>query len=224
MTEIGAQASIYHRSRNGEAAAKSRTVLHVGCGAPNPETLHRAFRGPGWREVRLDIDPAVKPDITASITDMAGVESGSYDAVYSSHNIEHLYAHEVPLALGEFARVLRPDGFALIACPDLQSVAALVAEGKLEDTAYVSPAGPIAPLDMLYGLRGALASGSLHTAHRTGFTLKTLGKALIANGFARAVVERFETAYALKAIGFKREPSDAEIKAYRDTLFTAAGA
>ena len=38
----------------------------------------------------------------------------SVDAILSSQNIEHLYPHEVALALKEFLRVLRPDGFAVI--------------------------------------------------------------------------------------------------------------
>ncbi|MDO8705893.1 MAG: methyltransferase domain-containing protein [Sulfuricaulis sp.] len=62
------------------------------------------------------------------MTDMSAVATGSVDAVYSSHNIEHLYPHEVPVALAEFRRVLRGDGLLVIACPDLQSVCALVAE------------------------------------------------------------------------------------------------
>jgi len=70
--------------------------------------------------------------------------------------------------------VLKDDGFAVITCPDLQPVCALVAEDKLTDTAYMSPAGPIAPLDILYGLRSALAAENLYMAHRVGFTLKVL--------------------------------------------------
>ena len=127
------------------AETAMRSVLHVGCGSPNLETLHRAFRGPAWRKVRLDIDEGAKPDIVASIVDMAPVDAGGFDALYSSHNIEHLFPHDVPTAFGEFARVLKPDGFALITCPDLQSIAALIADDKLEDPAYTSPAGPIAP-------------------------------------------------------------------------------
>ena len=206
------------------AEVASRYVLHVGCGAPNEETLHRAFRGPEWREVRLDIDPGVEPDIVASMADMPEVASGAYDALYSNHNIEHLIAHDVPAALGEFARVLKPNGLALISCPDLQSIAALVANDKLEDTAYVSPAGPIAAIDMLYGHRGALARRMVHMAHRTGFTAKTLGNALIASGFTRAIVERDEKIYALWAIGFKAAQTDAQLKSYRDALFPPAGA
>jgi len=74
------------------------------------------------------------------------VATASMDAVHSSHNIEHLYAHEVAVALEEFIRVLTPEGFLVLTCPDLQSVCALVAQDKLTDAAYTSPAGPIAPL------------------------------------------------------------------------------
>jgi predicted SAM-dependent methyltransferase len=36
------------------------------------------------------------------------------DALYSSHNIEHVFAHEVVPTLKEFRRVLKPDGFVVI--------------------------------------------------------------------------------------------------------------
>ena len=70
-----------------------RRVLHVGCGHPNPRKLHVTFREPGWTEVRLDIDPKVKPDIVGTMTQMDEVADSSVDAVWSSHNIEHLYAN-----------------------------------------------------------------------------------------------------------------------------------
>jgi predicted SAM-dependent methyltransferase len=165
------------------ADAPERLVLHVGCGAANPAKLHATFRAPGWREVRYDIDPAVRPDIVGSITDMAAIATASVDAVWSSHNVEHLYAHEVPVALAEFHRVLKPGGFALITLPDLQKVAELVAADGLEDVAYVSPAGPIHPLDMLYGWRRSIAEGNLFMAHHTGFTARTLDQALRRAGF-----------------------------------------
>lgn len=101
-----------------------------------------------------------------TMTDMASVASESGDAIFSSHNIEHLYPHEVPVALAEFLRVLKPNGFAVITCPDLQAVCALVAEDKLTEPAYTSPAGPITPLDILYGLRSSMQKGNLYMAHR----------------------------------------------------------
>jgi predicted SAM-dependent methyltransferase len=51
------------------------------------------------QELRLDIDASVAPDIVATMTDMSRVADASVDAVFSSHNIEHLDPHEVPVAL-----------------------------------------------------------------------------------------------------------------------------
>lgn len=189
--------------------AEQKSVLHVGCGAPNPEKLHRRFRGPGWREVRLDIDPQVEPDLVADMRDLSMIPTGEFDALYSSHNLEHLEPHEVAVALREFARVLKLDGFALITCPDLQAVAVWIADGKLEDVAYTSPAGPISPLDMVYGHRASLARGNRFMAHRTGFTQRTLGQHLVASGFARAVVRREPPAFALWALAYKAQHPEA---------------
>ncbi len=166
------------------------TVLHVGCGAVNPKKLHPAFRGPDWRELRLDINPEVEPEIVADMIDMGVVEAGSVEAVWSSHNLEHLFAHQVPAALGEFFRVLKPGGFALITLPDLQKVAELVAADKLDGAAYVSPAGPISPIDMIYGHRASIARGNEFMAHKTGFSAKTLGHALKRAGFATVCLKR----------------------------------
>jgi ubiquinone/menaquinone biosynthesis C-methylase UbiE len=187
-----------------------KTVLHVGCGPYKPEKLHAMFRTQEWQELRLDIDPKVKPDIVASITDLSALADGSVDAVFSSHNLEHLYPHEVPLALREFRRVLKsPQGIALITLPDLQQVAQLIAEDKLDEPAYQSPAGPIAPLDMLYGHRPSLARGNLFMAHRTGFTAKTLAQAMAQAGFAQASVGR-DGKFNLWGIGYVTVPPKPE--------------
>jgi SAM-dependent methyltransferase len=162
-------------------------LLHVGCGRLRKAHTTRAFNRPEWSEIRLDIDPAVEPDVVASITDMSPIPDATIDAVFSSHNIEHLYPHEAGLALAEFRRVLTPGGFLIITCPDLQEVAALIAEGKLTEPAYVSPEGPIAPIDILYGHGAAMAAGNLHMAHRGGFTLASLSQALSAAGFANNI-------------------------------------
>ncbi|MFG1463062.1 methyltransferase domain-containing protein [Xanthobacter sp. DSM 24535] len=160
-----------------------RWVLNVGSGPAGRSKLHTAFHRREWTEVRLDIEPRVEPDIIGSMVSMPQIKDGTFDAIWSSHNIEHLHAHEVPLAMGEFRRVLRGNGFALITCPDVAAIAKLVVEGRLEDVAYVSPAGPITALDMLFGHSASIAAGQIHMAHNTGFTLKRLADRLVAAGF-----------------------------------------
>jgi predicted SAM-dependent methyltransferase len=163
--------------------AATKIVLNVGCGYPLRQKLHRHFHGPEWREVRLDIDPAVAPDLVCSMTDMASVASDSVDAIWSSHNLEHLHRHEVPRALSEFLRVLRPGGLLLMTLPDLQRVAELVVADRLEDEAYLSPSGPITPLDMMFGHTPSLANGHMFMAHKTGFTGGSLERLLGESGF-----------------------------------------
>lgn len=168
-----------------------RRVLHVGCGHHSVHRLHAAFRDAGWEEIRLDIDERVKPDIVCSTVDMSdSVETGSVDAVWSSHTIEHLHEHEAAAALLEFRRVLRPDGFLLIRCPDIAAVAESIVHDGLEHVAYESPAGPITPLDMLYGHRTSIAAGSSYMTHRTGFTDERIGQMLLDAGFVEARTRR----------------------------------
>ena len=162
-------------------------VLDVGAGSAGSPRVHAVFSG--WDVVRQDINPAVQPDVVGNITDLRGkVADASFDAVWSSHNIEHLYSHEVPLALGEMRRVLKADGFALITCPDLEQVARLLLSGDMERTVYTSPAGPISVLDMVFGHSASIAAGNTYMAHNTGFTTTRLGNVLRNAGFAESWV------------------------------------
>ena len=190
-----------------------KTVLHVGPGhRQGGAKLPLGFQTAQWSEIRIDIDPSNEPDILGSMLDMSAVATDSVDAIYSAHNIEHLYPHEVPVALAEFKRVLRPDGFVVITCPDLQSVCALVAQDKLADSAYISPAGPIAPLDILYGHRPSMARGNLYMAHKCGFTLKTLTAALSASGFQTIAGKRRVKGFDLWAVASKSLMSKPDIR------------
>lgn len=186
-------------------ADNKKIVLHVGCGPVSELTFHPHFNRDEWQEVRLDIDPRVKPDIVGSMTDMRMVPSNSVDAVWSSHNIEHLLPHHVPVALREFFRVLKPAGFALILVPDLQQAAEMVAEGKLDEIAYQSPGGPIAPHDMIFGWRNETVTGNEFYCHRTGYTAKTLYWHLVRAGFAEVLVQR-DGRFGLWATAYKQRP------------------
>ena len=162
----------------------TRTFLHVGCGRKPKHNTTPAFAGNAWREVRFDIAPETAPDIVGDMRAMTALADASFDAVYSAHNIEHVYITEAAQVLSEFRRVLKPDGFLILTCPDLKSIAALAAEDRLEDPMYLSPAGPIAPIDAFFGHRPALARGDVFMAHKSGFTLKTLSGHLMRAGFA----------------------------------------
>lgn len=179
--------------------------LHVGCGPKQQK--HTPFAGKAWREIRLDIDESVSPDLVGTMTDLSAVVDQSVDAVFSSHNIEHLYPHEVPVALEEFKRVLKPDGFVLITCPDLQSVCALVVADNLTEPAYQSGQGPISPIDILYGHRAAMQNGNLYMAHRCGFTRKVLSGTLQNAGFSSFVQVRPEQ-FVLWALGMITTDAD----------------
>ena len=198
-------------------AIASKTVLHVGCGRADRRSMPRLFQS-RWREIRLDIDPDAMPDVVASMLDMSSVESASVDAVYSSHTIEHLHPHEVPVALKEFRRVLKPEGMLVLTCPDLQPICALVAADELEEPAYVSPAGPIAPIDMLYGHRASLAKGNLYMAHKTGFTARSLARELEEGGFRAMVVEQ-GASFDLWALAYPEAPTQERIESERNACF-----
>ena len=171
-----------------------KTVLHVGCGSWRPGALHPDYEAGGWREVRLDINPDAKPDIVASMTDLGPVDSNSVDAVWNSHALEHLYAHEVPIALAEFLRVLRPGGHVFMRMPDIKRAAELIVQNGPMSTAYTSPSGPITPLDILYGHRASIARGETGMAHKTGFTQESIAQHLASAGFVkvRALQNKFD--------------------------------
>jgi predicted SAM-dependent methyltransferase len=188
----------------GAEPQSSKIVLNVGCGYPGGQGIHPTFKGPEWREVRLDIDPSVNPDILCSMTDMHPIATGAVNAIWSSHNLEHLHRHEVPIALSEFMRVLQEGGQLLLTLPDMQSIAELIASHGLEGEAYVSPSGPITPLDMIYGHTPSLAHGHMHMAHKTGFTAHTLGHLLADAGFVDVKLHR--ESFALWARAYKSTP------------------
>jgi len=186
----------------------SKQVLHVGCGPASLANLPPYFQTGEWREIRLDIDESVSPDVIGTMLDMGLIADGSVDAIYSSHNIEHVYPHEVRAALLEFRRVLKEDGVAVICCPDIQSVAQAVAVGNLMDPLYVSPAGPISAIDIMYGHRASMAAGNLFMAHRTAFTSASLAAQLKEAGFESVIVAR-DRVYGMHAIAYPR-PLDAQ--------------
>jgi len=139
-------------------------VLHAGCGRePLPEWF------PACVEVRLDANARCEPDVVASVTELGDI--GEFDMVYCSHVLEHVYPHEVHKVVSEFHRVLKPGGKAIIIVPDLEDAKAT------EEILYVSPAGPITGLDLMYGMREMIEDNP-YMAHHCGFVSDTLRQAM----------------------------------------------
>lgn len=173
----------------GGGATRPLRLLHVGAGRESlPDWL------PDVDEYRLDVDPDTKPDFVASMTDMGAV--GTYDVIYASHCVEHLYSYEVQAALGEFLRALDSGGLAIVLVPDLEDIRP---DGMV---VYESPAGPVTGLDMFYGY-GAYLEHIPHMAHHCGFVRETLTEALEAAGFGDVRVSRDRGSYQLLALATK---------------------
>lgn len=179
-----------------------KRILNAGSGPSTSGRLMSLITTQVWEEVRLDIDAAVDPDLVGSISELETLfPAASFDAILCSHVLEHLFAHEVYPALLQFRKILKPDGFALIMCPDLEAVAAHLLERGIAGIAYVSPAGPIRTLDMIYGHSRSIEDGRHYMAHRTGFTAERLGNLLLEAGFP-AINVRAEDNFELCALAF----------------------
>lgn len=162
-----------------------------------------------FEHLMLDIDPKGSPDIVCDARKLTTLGSGQFEAVYCSHNLEHYYWHEVQEVLAGFLSVLKDGGFAQILVPDIHEVMRITIERGLdiEDVLYQSPAGPIMVLDVLYGYGVEIErSGQEFFAHKTGFTQKSLLKALKKAGFSKtySMVGNLE----INALAFKGEPDE----------------
>ena len=187
-----------------------KTFLHVGCGY-NDKSNCLGFEGDDWKETRLDIDKDVSPDILGTLTDMNTVETASVDAIYSSHSIEHIFPHEIAIALKEFYRVLNDDGIVVITCPDIQSVGEALTQDKLLEPIYESPMGPVTPFDILYGHRETTTDGNIFMAHKSGFTYSILDKVFSEAGFLARVGGRRPDACSLYLVAFKEIKTNEEL-------------
>ena len=143
-----------------------------------------------WEEIRIDVEPACKPDIVASLLDLGDiVAENSADVIICSHVLEHLYDHEVGQVLSEIFRILKPDGAVVIKTPDLLQVAEVLLRDDLEGTVYDAPAGEITILDVLYGHRSSIEAGDTYMAHHTGFTEQSMARKLLDAGFEEVATE-----------------------------------
>ncbi len=75
----------------------------------------------GWSIVNIQPGPHV--DFVCDCKDLSQIEDQSVKEIYASHVLEHLgYLNELPVALREWHRVLKPGGAVLISVPDLDAL------------------------------------------------------------------------------------------------------
>jgi hypothetical protein len=180
-------------------------VLSVGGGADR--NFPRLYRG--WQQEILDIDPAVKPDICCDALKMASLKANQYDAIYCSHNLEHFHKHEVPQVLAGFTHVLKPAGFAQIAVPDMAALFAAVVNGDIDDEWYRVSAGPITFHDVIYGWGRQIARGNDYYCHKTGFTERSLTRALKRAQFTTVLTAT--DGCNLHAYAFRQKPTKGKL-------------
>ena len=187
-----------------------KTFLHVDSGSLNKADI-KGFNNDNWSEIRFDINNNVNRDIEKNLLNMDQFPNESIDAIYTYHNIEHVYPHEVEIVLNEFLRVLKYDGIVVLTCPDLQSACEYIAKDKLFEILYDSDSGQMTPMDILYGLSGELKRGNHFMAHKSGFTYSALLGAFIHAGFKKWIGGRRSKSYELCLIACKSEKSDEEL-------------
>ena len=181
-----------------------KKVLNVGV---NSKDIPLPRQYEGFDHVLLDIDPNGSPDIVCDARELMSLPASGFDAVYCSHNLEHYYRHEIKRVLAGFLHVLKDGGFCHVRVPDLGGVMLACIERGLdiEEVLYESPAGPILVHDVIYGYGAKIEeSGQDYFAHKTGFTKKSLSRALSRAGFA--TVFSAVTDLEIRAVAFKGTP------------------
>lgn len=94
------------------SAAPPRPRLNLGCGS---------CRHPDWTNV--DLEPAGDDVIACDLRRGLPFTTGSCEAVYAAHLLEHLRPAEAGRLLAEVHRLLRPGGVVRIVVPDLEGIA-----------------------------------------------------------------------------------------------------
>jgi hypothetical protein len=133
-------------------------------------------------------------------------------AIYCSHTLEHFPLHEVQAILAGALRILLPGGFLHLRVPDIPALMRLVVERQLDldSVLYRAGAGPVTVRDLLWGHAPSIArevpgsSGQPGAAHRTGFSRRTLARALQRAGFS--ISYSSEKRLELSMLAFKGTP------------------
>jgi predicted SAM-dependent methyltransferase len=152
----------------------------------------------------LDVRPGPHVDFVGHCTNLSAFDDDSVLEIYASHVIEHLgYAQELPVALGEFLRVLEPGGMLRAGVHDLNALCALFLDPALnfEERFHV--------MRMMFG-------GQINRAdfHYVGLNEEFLRKYLQDAGFVDiARIGNFELFDDASTLVFKTRPISLNLSA-----------
>lgn len=125
----------------------------------------------GWTIVNIQAKPGV--DVVGSCTDLSRFADASVLEVYASHVYEHLgHGDELPAALKEAYRVLKPGGLLRAGVPDLDVLCRLMLDPKL------SPEEHHVVQQMIFG-----GQRDAHDFHKVGLTFELFSAYLRSVGF-----------------------------------------
>lgn len=105
--------------------------------------------------------------------------SGSVEAIFSSHVLEHLFMDEVERLIHEMYRVLKPGGVCRVVVPDLEKIVALY--------------DPDDPRDFLEGIFEISKRGAVKNQHHCGFTGRFLIRLFSEANFSQCAIEQYKT-------------------------------
>jgi protein O-GlcNAc transferase len=129
-------------------------------------------RKPGWQV--LNVKPGEHVDHVGDLRDLSRFRDASFDMVYASHVLEHLgHRRDLPDALREIARILRPGGRFFVSVPNLKTLCSLFAHPDVSDQQRMTL------MLMLYG-----SQEDENDFHYAGFWDSYLASHLAKVGFA----------------------------------------
>lgn len=155
------------------------TIVNISKQAAIEEPLRLHIGGhqtkSGWKI--FNIRPGKNVDFVGNCTDLSQFPDAAAECVYASHVIEHLgHRHELPAALAEIRRVLRPGGKFYVSVPDLEFLCGL----------FVRPNMPVdlkvRIVTMIFGMQS-----NEHDYHKFAFSLDMMAMYLARAGFTKVM-------------------------------------